>query len=237
VTRCDPALAILTIGCAIACAALVVAEWRAVVRLRIAAKLGASAAFVAVGLRAYQLGPGAGPGDAPLAWFGQAIVAGLVLGAIGDACLLAAGKRWFLVGLASFLLGHLAYVAGIAQIAPVERWLPDAGALAAIPVAIGLVVLARLWPRIRGSGVMRLAVPAYVVTICVMAIAAIAVARGTALPPANRCRLVTGACLFFVSDLSVARDRFMAKGFANKLWGLPTYYAGQLLIAWTLAGL
>jgi hypothetical protein len=70
-----------------------------------------------------------------------------------------------------------------------------------------------------------------------MVIAAIAVARGTRIPAQNRLRLLLGASLFFVSDLSVARDRFVAREFANKLYGLPAYYAGQLLIAWTLAGL
>jgi len=46
--------------------------------------------------------------------------------------------------------------------------------------------------------------------------------------------LLAGAALFFVSDLAVARDRFVAPGFANRLWGLPAYYAGQLLIAWSI---
>lgn len=43
--------------------------------------------------------------------------------------------------------------------------------------------------------------------------------------------LLAGAFLFFLSDLSVARERFVAPGFANKLWGLPFYYGGQLLLA------
>ena len=47
--------------------------------------------------------------------------------------------------------------------------------------------------------------------------------------------LAAGACLFFASDLAVARDRFVARDFTNKLWGLPAYYIGQLLIAWAIA--
>jgi uncharacterized membrane protein YhhN len=159
-------------------------------------------------------------------------VTGLVLGAIGDACLLAAGKRWFLAGLVAFLLGHLAYVAGIAMIEPAARWPGDAGWLVALPVAAAGVVLAQLWPRL---GSMRLPVIGYVVTITGMVIAAIAATRGHALPEPNRCRLIAGACAFFGSDVAVARDRFVGHRFSNKLWGLPAYYGGQLLFAWSIA--
>lgn len=222
----------LTILSAAACVVLVIAERRAAHRLRAVAKLVASAAFVALGLRAYQLRAGLDPDVLQL---GHAIVTGLILGAIGDACLLASGKRWFLVGLVAFLLGHLCYVAGIAMVEPAERWVADAGwLLALVPVGIGVGVAAHLWPRL---GAMKLPVAGYIVTICAMMIAAIAAGRGAPLPLANRLRLVVGAGLFFASDLSVARDRFVARSFTNKLWGLPAYYAGQLLIAWTLVGI
>jgi hypothetical protein len=38
-----------------------------------------------------------------------------------------------------------------------------------------------------------------------------------------------------LSDLSVARDRFVAPGFVNRAWGLPTYFAAQLLLAASVA--
>jgi len=224
----------LTIGCAIACAALVVAEWRRLAGPRIAAKLVASAAFVASGLWALRLAGrdlvdlDHGPDHGRL---GQAIVVGLVLGAIGDACLLAAGRRWFLAGLVAFLLGHLAYLAGFAIVEPAGRWIGDAGWLAMLPALTGLAALWHLWPRL---GAMRLPVIAYVAAITAMMIAAIAAAHGAALPSTNRCLLVLGAAAFFASDLAVARDRFVAHAFANKLWGLPAYYAGQLLLAWAI---
>jgi uncharacterized membrane protein YhhN len=218
----------LTVVCAIACVALVYAEYRGSRPGRIVAKLVASAAFVAVGTQALDVG-----GDAARAQYAQAIFAGLVLGAIGDACLLGAGKRWFLGGLVAFLLGHLAYVAGIAMIEPVARWPHDAGWLAAVPIGVAGVILASLWPHL---GSMRLPVIGYVVTITVMVIAAIAATRGQALPEPNRCRLIVGACVFFASDVAVARDRFVAHRLTNKLWGLPAYYAGQLLFAWSVAG-
>jgi uncharacterized membrane protein YhhN len=80
-----------------------------------------------------------------------------------------------------------------------------------------------MWPRL---GSLRVPVIGYVVVIVAMVIGALAIGRG---------RLVVGALLFFASDLAVARDKFIAKTFANKAWGLPAYYAGQLAIAWSLA--
>ena len=221
----------LSIGCAVACAAMLVAELRGLRRLRLAAKLAASAAFVAVGICA--LGRGPGNDDPAAVQLAHAIVTGLVLGAVGDACLAVSGKRWFLAGLVAFLLGHLAYVAGIAMVEPAERWIGDAGWLAAAPIGMGVAALIALWPRL---GAMRIPVVVYLATITAMVVAAIAAARGAPLPAANRARLVVGASAFFVSDLAVARERFLTHSVTNKLWGLPAYYAGQLLLAWSIAG-
>ncbi|MEO7731773.1 MAG: lysoplasmalogenase [Kofleriaceae bacterium] len=223
----------LTVACAVLCALLVVFEYRGSRPGRIAAKLAASLAFVAVGTQALEVGRH-GDFDPGHVQYAHAIFTGLVLGAIGDACLLGTGKRWFLGGLVAFLLGHLAYVAGIAMIEPAALWPTDAGWLAALPIGAAALVLASLWPRL---GSMRLPVIGYVVTITVMVVAAIAATRGQALPEPNRGRLIVGACVFFASDVAVARDRFVAHRFTNKLWGLPAYYAGQLLFAWSVAGL
>ena len=71
---------------------------------------------------------------------------------------------------------------------------------------------------------------AYVVTISLMVVvAAGAMGAGGVLIP-------LGALLFYVSDLAVARDRFVAPGFANRLWGLPLYYTATLILAATVRG-
>ena len=49
-------------------------------------------------------------------------------------------------------------------------------------------------------------------------------------------RLPVGAGLFIVSDVAVARQTFVQPGFVNRLWGLPLYYGGQLLLAWAAGG-
>jgi len=46
---------------------------------------------------------------------------------------------------------------------------------------------------------------------------------------------VLGAVAFYLSDLGVARDRFVSKGFVNRLVGLPLYYGGQLLLAYSVS--
>ena len=129
----------LSIACMAGCTVALGAEVRGSRRVRLAAKVAASAAFVLVGVLA--LRRGTSPGPAALA---HAIVCGLVLGALGDACIAMPGKRWFLVGLVAFLLGHIAYVAGIATVEPWQRWLTDAGWLAALPVGASIVALVML---------------------------------------------------------------------------------------------
>jgi len=47
-------------------------------------------------------------------------------------------------------------------------------------------------------------------------------------------RYAVGALAFAVSDVAVARNRFVAPGPMNKAWGLPLYYAAQLAFALSL---
>ncbi len=215
-------IAIAAILCGLGCIGRVFAEARGLPGLRVAATLVASGAFVTIGGLAVAASATA---------FTQLMFAGLVLGAVGDVALLGRGPRAFLVGLVAFLLGHVAYLVGIAQLEPPDRWLADAGLTALLPIGVGLTALAILWRRL---GAMRVPVILYVVTIVTMVIAALAATRAHALPWPRCLYLGVGATLFFASDLSVARDRFIGRALANKLWGLPAYFAGQLLVAWSL---
>lgn len=47
--------------------------------------------------------------------------------------------------------------------------------------------------------------------------------------------LPVAAAAFFVSDLAVARNKFVSPGIVNRLWGLPLYYAANLAFASSLA--
>ena len=43
-----------------------------------------------------------------------------------------------------------------------------------------------------------------------------------------------GAVSFYLSDVFVARDRFLKSEFVNRLIGLPMYYCGQFLLAFSV---
>jgi uncharacterized membrane protein YhhN len=216
---------IATIICAVACLVLVAAEYKHAKVVRAIAKPIASFAFVAVATLALtSCEPPVGAWGEYQLW----IIVGLVLGVAGDIALLGKSSGAFLTGLAAFLLGHIAYIVAFAQLAPPSTWL-DIRALA--PLAVGGTALALLWPRL---GDMRVPVIGYVIAIVTMMAAAIAASRIASVPEQNRMLLLAGAALFFVSDLAVARDKFVGASFINRAWGLPAYYTGQLLIAWSL---
>jgi uncharacterized membrane protein YhhN len=213
-----------TLVSVIACLVLVAAEYKHAKPVRAIAKPIASFAFVAVAVIAlFACTPGA-------LWreYQLYVIVGLVLGVAGDIALLGKSSGAFLAGLVAFLLGHIAYIVAFAQLAPPSTWL-DLRSL--VPLAVGGIALVMLWPRL---GDMRVPVIAYVLAIVTMVAAAIAAAQVEALPEQNRMLLLVGASLFFVSDLAVARDKFVGASFVNRAWGLPAYYAGQLLIAWSL---
>jgi len=199
-------------------AIVLAAERRGLEGVQWIAKPVASWGFVAAALSLGAL-------DTP---YGCWLLAGLALSFAGDVLLIPKKTTVaFLLGLASFLLAHAAYTVAFLLRGPVDA----TSFLIAFPlVALGLGVLKRLWPRL--SPKFRVAVPLYMVAITIMLVCAFAATLPTGRPVA----LWLGAALFYVSDLAVARNRFVAPGFANRAWGLPAYYAGQLLLAWTLAG-
>jgi hypothetical protein len=45
--------------------------------------------------------------------------------------------------------------------------------------------------------------------------------------------IVAGAFAFYLSDLSVARQRFVVQSLVNRLWGLPLYYVAQLILGYS----
>ena len=218
-------LALPTVISAVACLVLVAAEYKHWRVVRAIAKAIASGAFITVAVMTLT---SCVPRGSTWSEYQLWIIVGLVLGAAGDIALLGKSSGAFLVGLVAFLLGHIAYVVAFAQLAAPRAWV-DIRALA--PIAVGGTALRLLWPRL---GEMRVPVIAYVLTIVTMVSAAIAAARLSTLPEQNRMLLLAGAVLFFVSDLAVARDKFVGASFINRAWGLPAYYAGQLLIAWSL---
>jgi uncharacterized membrane protein YhhN len=175
-------------------------------------KTAASAAFVILGALRWS------SGDVVGGW----LVAGLALCAVGDVLLLS--NRTFDIGLVVFLLGHVLYLAAFHAALPVGRW----SLLILAPFLIVSGGAARwLWPHL---GRRRFSVLAYVIVISVMVWGGISGFIEGSLP----WTAAIGAILFYLSDLAVARHRFVHKSFINRALGLPTYYLGQLLLALTI---
>jgi uncharacterized membrane protein YhhN len=158
--------------------------------------------------------------------FGTFVVVGLILSWVGDLLLTYHSERAFLLGLLSFLLGHVAYVVAFVVRGQSPGWL-IAGLLVTGALAIGIGP----WLLPHVGDAMRVPVVAYMVVISAMLLTA-AGTQGSA----TDWRILMGAGLFYVSDIYVARNRFVTPGRINRLVGLPLYYAGQLLLAWAAGG-
>jgi len=138
--------------------------------------------------------------NAEIKYSGIAVVA-LVLCLEGDIALLPAMDK-FIVGLASFLLGHLAFI-----VLFVRYGMPHRG-LGAIAIG-GAVVLAATAGRliVRGAGrkdaALRMPVVAYLLVICSMTVCGWATGRGW---------VIAGTTLFVISDTLLGWGRFASDG-------------------------
>lgn len=185
-------------------------------RWKVPLKLTASTGFIIVAL-------GAGASDSA---YGTWILVGLGLSWIGDAALLGRSDRTFLLGLGSFLLGHLAYVMAFLT-TDLDPTVP-ALLFGLAWLVVVIQIARRLLPHVTGR--MLTPVIAYITVISVMVVLAgpAGAGRGSLLIP-------LGAVAFAVSDIAVARERFVRRDVTNRMWGLPLYYVGQLLLAMSVA--
>lgn len=202
-------------------AALLHLERREERKLRLVVKTLLSCLFVAAALVQPE----------PLAPYFYMLVPGLVLCLVGDVCLALPRDRAFLAGLVSFLLGHVMYIAAFASVTRVGPWtLPGLGVFALASTGVFLWLRPHL-------GSMTWPVLAYVIVITAMVTLAWSVLVESGTPLTGRCLIFAGALLFYLSDVTVARDRFVREQFANRLVGLPLYYAGQFLLAFSAGSL
>jgi uncharacterized membrane protein YhhN len=84
---------------------------------------------------------------------------------------------------------------------------------------------------------MNLPVLLYIIVITIMVVGAWSVIGDTQLAFFGRVVIFVGALSFYFSDVFVARNRFLKPGFINRLIGLPLYYFGQFLLAFSVGGL
>lgn len=183
--------------------------------LRAISKTGAASAFIV-----YALVLGAWQGGAAPRW----IVLGLCLSMVGDLALLSRDKRFFLGGLVAFLLAHVAYVGAFVTLGM------SASALAVVLLPLtGFAYGVHRWLSPH-TGELGRPVIAYIIVITAMV--ACSIGALAASPSPARWGLLAAAVLFFFSDLCVARDRFVAPGWNNRMVGLPLYFGAQLVFAY-----
>jgi uncharacterized membrane protein YhhN len=156
-------------------------------------------------------------------FFHACLLTGLGFSLLGDVVLMLPGERWFLAGLVSFLLAHLAYIAAFA---PAAR-LASASLLRLAPFALaGLVLFRVLAP---GMGKMRGPVAVYLAALATMAW--LAFERAAAIGTWPAWLAAVGAAFFLVSDGVLAYERFRRPFPAARLVVLITYWVAQWLIA------
>lgn len=156
------------------------------------------------------------------------IIIGLLFCLGGDVFLALPQNRMFFFGLVSFLLGHVCYVIGFVWIAG-----PNKMTLIGVVVTILLGVLVYVWLKPH-LGSMKKPVIAYILVISLMFIGAWSVLGMPQQPFTARLLIFVGAASFYISDIFVARDRFVKNAFINRLLGLPLYYMAQFMIAFSI---
>ena len=169
----------------------------------------------------------------------------LVLSLAGDICLMCAGdtapshnhlpkqdtasassgQGWFIGGLGSFLLAHLAFIPALlygVQSPSLPMW--SAGL-----VLWGLAFFAWLLPK---TGPLKIAVLVYGTILLGMALAAIA--RWNVAPSESSRLALAGALLFVVSDSSLSVRKFVGPYMGAQALILSTYWTAIGLMAYSL---
>lgn len=156
--------------------------------------------------------------------YGWLMLVGLALSLAGDIFLMLPRDR-FIPGLAAFLAAHIAYTLafwGRSPIFPAWGW-----AVGVVLALIGVGIYRRFLPALRAKGaVMRIAVGFYVIAILLMSLRGLLTGNPI---------IAAGALLFLLSDGLLGWNRFVAKVPRAQVWIMVTYWAGQGLLALSVA--
>ena len=161
----------------------------------------------------------------PPAYTVEKLVAfGIVFSIVGDALLVIEGEKAFFAGTSAFLAAQILYAAAFWSMRSPDR--PLAPVAMVVVVASGLLV-ASLW---RPAGNLRPAVAVYAVAITLMVVTALGTLGGPMHPLAALCASI-GAVLFYVSDATLAWNKFRKPVRHAALVTMGVYWLGQIGIA------
>lgn len=163
-----------------------------------------------------------------ISFYYHCLLAGLIFCLSGDIFLALRQKIMFLFGLIFFLIGHIFYIFGFFSVAQSSQW-TWLGFLTVLVISVWIYFWLR--PHL---GSMIVPVVFYIIIITIMFSGAWSILGDSNLAQPGRIMIFIGACSFYFSDIVVARDRFLRKEFFNRLIGIPLYYAGQFLLAFSV---
>jgi len=153
-----------------------------------------------------------------------ALLSALTLSAVGDLLLVWKNNIGFLFGLLAFFAAHVCYIVAFYFTGiDINRLNSSAWPVMVACLAIAIWLLPSVRGKERGLFV---PVVAYLGVITVMVWTAFATEHAD---------FYVCAVLFFVSDLGVAREKFIKKAFVNDA-SVILYYAAQLIFAYSLCG-
>ncbi len=174
----------------------------------------------------------------PLSVSGKWLMFGLFFSFLGDTFLLLASSQpgsenFFLLGLGSFLITHIAYWLAFHKWPQMGTGLVKKRPWIILPFAIfWSTMIYWLWPNLPAD----LKVPVIVYSLVIMLMAIKAVHISPNLSEKNQRWLISGALLFVLSDSIIAFSRFTdylpTDSLATGLAIMITYLSGQLLIVW-----
>lgn len=164
----------------------------------------------------------------PIPGYFRFLLTGLIFCAGGDLFLALPQRSMFMSGLVSFLIGHVFYIAAFFYAAQLNVFTWTGTALAVI--ASGWVYV---WLK-PNLGKMTIPVLVYVLVITLMMAGAFSILGDLRMYLNGRILVFAGAFLFYISDIFVARHRFIKKEFMNRLIGLPLYFTGQFILAFSV---
>jgi uncharacterized membrane protein YhhN len=158
---------------------------------------------------------------------------GILFSLIGDIFLMVSyarfSNRWFLPGLASFLLAHVAYILGLntplGNISPL--WAIGIGILLAITAAR---ILRRILAGVQAKGLHRMVFPValYGMVITLMLLSAILTIYRPDWKTSASGLVSLGAILFYASDLVLAWNKFVKPVRNGRVLNMALYHLGQV---------
>jgi uncharacterized membrane protein YhhN len=169
-----------------------------------------------------------GFGSLPLICFGLGIFFSLA----GDVFLMISysrsSNRWFVPGLAAFLLAHVAYIIGLNTPLPNVSPIWSLG-LAVILALTAARILRRIIAGVRQKGLQRLVLPVglYGMVITLMLLSALLTLNNIGWKMSAAGLVAIGAILFYFSDILLAWNNFVNPIKNGRLTNMILYHLGQ----------